>query len=277
MFKKIYIEITSICNLACSFCPSTKLKRQKRSLSVDEFRTIIKQAQPLCEEVCLYLMGEPLCHPELEKILNICSEEGVKAQISTNAVLLTKYTDVLLKSKALRQINFSLQANKELKNIISFCKQAKELRPELYINLRLWNVGVEDNAELLKEIENSLSITINRNIDVKSIKSKKIWNNVFLHFDSRFEWPSLDKPLLNNKGTCYGMHSHIGILCDGTVVPCCLDSEGNIPLGNCLKESLLGILNSERAKNIKKGFEKNILVEELCKRCAYIQRFSKKA
>jgi len=277
MFKKIYIEITNICNLDCDFCPSAKLNRKKRSLSVDEFRTIVKQAKPLCEEVCLYLMGEPLCHPELEKILNICLEEGVKAQISTNAILLNRYSELLLKSRALRQINFSLQANKELKDILCFCKQANELRPELYINLRLWNVGVEDNEELLREIENSLSITINRNIDVKSIKSKRIWNNVFLHFDSRFEWPALDKPLLNKKGTCYGMSSHIGILSDGTVVPCCLDSEGNISLGNCLKGALSDILNSDRAKNIKKGFDNNTLVEDLCKRCSYIQRFSKKA
>ena len=124
-------------------------------------------------------------------------------------------------------------------------------------------------------VEDFFKIKVNRNVDVGSIKSKKIWNRLSLHFDSRFEWPSLDTPLVGDKGTCHGLKGHIGILADGTVVPCCLDKEGQIPLGNCLTQSLGSILMSERAVNMRKGFDNGVLVEELCRHCSYIKRFSK--
>ena len=93
--------------------------------------------------------------------------------------------------------------------------------------------------------------------------------------DNLFQWPDLNSAKKNN-AFCHGLKTHIGILVDGTVVPCCLDGEGIINLGNIFEESLSNILNNNRTMNVIKGFENNKCVEELCSRCAFKNRFNSK-
>ena len=258
-------------------------------MSEQHFTKIVSDAKPLAEEVCLHLMGEPLAHPEFASMLAICGEVGVKVQLTSNGLLIAKHQDTLLASQALRQINFSLQSFKDnfphrplegyLAPLLEFAKLASIKRPELYINLRLWNVGADnaDNEEIFRFIEQYFNIQIKRAVDVGGKKSKKIWNKLYLHFDSRFEWPSLALPFQSDHGKCHALTGHIGIHADGTVVPCCLDKEAKVNLGNCLERSLPEIMNGERAVKMKEGFAKGILVEELCKHCSYINRFKKTA
>ncbi|MCR9204585.1 MAG: radical SAM protein [Halobacteriovoraceae bacterium] len=289
MFKRIHIEISNICNVQCSFCPV--VERPKDILSPTDFRKIIKQSVPLTEDVCLHLMGEPLAHPEIEEILTIAKNEGAQLQITTNGILIKKLTDLILEGQAVRQINFSLQAFRDnfpdkplapyLLPILEFSKRAMLERPDLYINFRLWNFGVESfskNEELISFIEEYLNVSVKRDVDPGGIKSKKLFKDkrLYFHFDSRFDWPSPDFPPRTEVGTCHGMRNHIGIHADGTVVPCCLDKEAVINLGNCLDEKLETILNSERAVSIKEGFEQNKLVEDLCQKCTFIKRFDSK-
>ena len=283
MLDRIYIEISNICNVQCSFCPI--VERDKQILKPSDFLHIIKQAAPLAKEVCLHLMGEPLAHPEFQEIIDLCGE--TKVQITTNGLLINRHQDFILNSKNIRQVNFSLQSFKDnfpeksmepyLRDILGFSQEAFLRTPEMFINLRLWNQESEasDNEEIYHFLESELGVQINRRIDVGGIKSKKLINRLYLHFDSRFEWPSLGLPYKSTKGRCHALTGHIGIHADGTVVPCCLDKEAQIPLGNCLKEGLIDILNSPRAKAMKEGFEQGILVEKLCQHCSYIKRFSK--
>jgi len=285
MFKRVYVEISNICNLQCSFCPT--IKRKKESISVLNFEKILKQVSPLTEEVCLHLMGEPLVHPDFNKIIKICESYSSKIQLTTNGLNISKFKDVILSSPSIRQVNFSVQCFKDnfpdndlnnyLLEILNFSVLLNQSRPDVYVNLRLWNIvdGLNDNENTFLFIEDFFKIKINRGVDVTSIKAKKIWNKLSLHFDSRFEWPSLDLPYNGTSGTCHGLKGHIGILVDGTVVPCCLDKEGQIPLGNCLTHSLNNILMDARATKMKDGFSKKNLVEELCQHCSYIKRFSK--
>lgn len=74
----------------------------------------------------------------------------------------------------------------------------------------------------------------------------------------------------SEKGTCYGLIDHIGILVDGTIIPCCLDSKGIINLGNIYNDNLKEILKKDRVNNIIKGFKGNKKLEELCKHCKFI-------
>jgi len=286
IFKRIYIEISNNCNLKCSFCPT--IKREKKILSIPDFEKILKQVSPITEEVCLHLMGEPFTHPKLGEIIKLCETHNTKIQLTTNGLNISEHQNVILSSPIIRQVNFSIQCfndnfpekdvRKYLLDILNFSVVANNLRPDLYINFRLWNIGnsANENEEVFLFIEDFLKIKINRNVEVGSIKSKKIWNNLSLHFDSRFEWPSLELPYNGMAGTCHGLKGHLGILVDGTVVPCCLDFEGKISLGNCLTQSLDSILASARATKIKNGFANGILTEELCQHCSYINRFSKK-
>ncbi len=284
-FKRIYLEISNLCNVQCSFCPV--VDRDKTIMAPDLFKKHLTEIAPYTEEVCLHLMGEPGAHPKIKEILSMATELGVKINLTTNGLNIEKKANLYQNSSCLRQINFSLQAYKDnfphkalsgyLLPILKFTQELLEQREDIYVNYRLWNVGAEaqHNEEIFTEIEKFFQIQINRNIQVENIKSKRIWKKLYLHFDSRFVWPSLDAPELGTQGRCHGLKSHIGIHADGTVVPCCLDKEAVIKLGNLNEQSLGDILASELAVNIKQGFEQNQLQHDLCKRCEYIRRFAK--
>jgi radical SAM protein with 4Fe4S-binding SPASM domain len=256
-------------------------------MNLTDFENTVKQAAPLAEEICLHLMGEPLAHPDFEKIITICEKYETQVQITTNGLLLKRYKDLLIHNKFIRQVNFSLQAFKDnfpdrhldqyLLPILEFVKYSQDTRPELYINFRMWNQQSQqqDNSDIFEYIEKYFNIQINRNIEVGAIKSKRIWNRLYLHFDSRFEWPSLDATYQGKQGRCNGVLKHIGIHANGIVVPCCLDDKATIQLGNCFDEPLENILKNERTTAMREGFLNGVLVEELCQRCSFIKRFSK--
>lgn len=285
-FKRVYIEISNICNLQCSFCPV--VDRDKTIMSVDLFNEVLTQVAPMTEQVCLHLMGEPLAHPEFESIIKICEEKGVKVNLTTNGILLNRYRELLSTSPAFHQINFSIHSFKDnfkdkdinpyLLDILNFSKLCFEHRPELYINYRLWNIletnqQNDSNKSIFETIAKFFDVEIKESIDVGSIKSKRIWNRVYLHFDSRFEWPHPLMPKQGERGFCHALSSHIGIHADGTVVPCCLDKEARLALGNCGNQSLSEILNNKRATSMREGFAVKKLAEDLCQRCTYIKRF----
>lgn len=285
MFKRVYLEISNICNVQCSFCPV--VEKDKKLMSLDEFEAILKQVAPLAEIVCLHLMGEPLAHPKFLQILEICKKYNTQIDLTTNGILINKYKEKIVNSKCIRQINFSLQAFKDnfperdintyLNPIFEFVKLAHDIKPTLYMNFRLWNQesSYSDNEDIFLKIENYFGVEINRNIVVGAIKSKNIWNKLYLHFDSRFEWPSFSLPQQGKQGRCHGAVNHIGIHADGSVVPCCLDKDAVINLGNVKEQALADILNSDRFTKMRKGFLNGVLVEDFCQHCTFINRFKK--
>jgi len=258
-------------------------------MDLELFRSIIAQVAPLTDQVCFHLMGDPLVHPKLAEFVEVCDHHHVKIFLVTNGVLLRPDKAQLLLHPAFKQVNFSLHSffdnfpdqdpTPYLAKIFQYVERALNERPELYLNFRLWNlqdtrgVGLQ-NRKMLEMIESRFDFKLNSEVDVRQNKSVKIKGRLYLHFDTEFTWPSVDLPILGEKGTCYGLSSHFGILADGTVVPCCLDKEGKIPLGRVQDQSVLEILDSARAKAILKGFKEKRLVENLCQRCQYIQRFN---
>lgn len=257
-------------------------------MELDLFAKIIEQAAPLTEQVCFHLMGDPLVHPNLEAMVKICADNKVPIFLVTNGVLLREQTIKALLSPQFRQINFSLHSYPDnypekdptlyLDKVFSFVDQVMAEFPQMFINYRLWNLDAPNgrnanNLLMLKKIEERYDWRAPHSIDVRENKSIWITKKLFLHFDTEFTWPSLDLPVLGTAGTCYGLRSHIGILVDGTVVPCCLDHQGAIPLGKLPEQSLLQVLEGERAQTILKGFRERKLVADLCQRCQYIERF----
>jgi len=285
-YSKVNIEISNICNLQCSFCP--EVIRAKKLIEIDLFEKVISQVAPLTDQVCFHLMGDPLVHPKLAELVEICDRYQVKIFFVTNGVLLREKQAELLLHPAFRQVNFSLHSffdnfkdqspDVYLERIFSYTELAFERRPDLYINYRLWNLDDplgtgEKNREMLRRIEARFNIQIDPERDVRREKSAKIKNRLYLHFDTEFVWPALELPVLGDSGTCYGLSNHFGVLVDGTVVPCCLDKEGSIPLGNIRDAPIEEILQAPRSRQILKGFQNGRLVEDLCKRCQYIERF----
>ena len=250
-------------------------------MSLTLFNKILEESKPLCDEISLHIMGEPLSHPKIKDIIKLSEEKGVKINLTTNGTLIKENSKILL-NKTIRRINFSIHGIKanfseeeqkiHLKNIIEFTKLAQEKRGDMIITYRLWNINDKSNEKIIKIIEEEFGIKIKE--ESKKI-STKIANNLYIHYDESFNWPNPNDEIRSEKGYCHALTRYIGILSNGTITPCCLDNNGNIPLGNVKDNTIEEILNGERAQNIKKGFEKRILVEDLCKKCTYIERFEK--
>lgn len=290
LFERVYVEISNICNLQCDFCPP--VLRDKKVMSTENFRKIVSQVQGQTKEICLHLMGEPLGHPHLKEILDICAEHDVRVNFTTNGVLLTHQKVELLLQPVIRQVNISIHSfeanhkekdvNPYMKKVFDFVDLAFEKRPDLYINYRIWDLQdpmslSPKNALIRQLIEEKYNFDFSKlKIDIRRVKGYKIINRLYVNFDSRFEWPSLEQEVRSDKGYCHALNHHFGIHADGTVVPCCLDKEAVLNLGNCLETSLKAILNGERAQQIRKGFLNKKLIEPLCQRCDFAKRFDRK-
>jgi len=284
-FKKVYIEITNVCNLSCNFCPKTS--RKLKFMDKESFDHIIKNIKPYTDHVYFHLMGEPFLNKDLEYFLKTSKENQLKVNITTNGTLIREVKDILLNAPALRQVNISLhsfEANEEqidfneyINNIINFVKEATE-NTNIICSLRLWNLDTRYSAnnnmniDIFKLLEQEFEINCDLKESLKEKNSFKLKNNVYISMGEKFKWPSLKEEELGERAFCYGLRDQIGILVDGTVVPCCLDSEGSISLGNIFENTLDEILNSKRAKDIYNGFSGRKAVEELCKKCGFTNR-----
>lgn len=276
MLRKAYLEISNVCNLNCSFCPGTK--RAKRFMTVPEFEILAGKLRPHTDYLYFHLMGEPLLHPDLEKFLELAGGLGFKVIITTNGTLLEKRGECLISSPAVHKVNISLQsfeANQggELKSYITSCAEfARKVSDTGKICvLRLWNHnGLESLNEDIKYILESF-FPQPWKVSRQSLSLKeKVW----LEPGEKFDWPDLGVQELGDGCFCYGLRDQVGVLCDGTVVPCCLDHDGDIALGNLLEDSLDNIMSTDRARAIYDGFSKRQAVEELCRKCGYARRFT---
>ena len=274
--KKAYLEITNICNLSCSFCPGTK--REKGFMSPEDFGFLAGRLRPYTEYLYLHLMGEPLLHPELEEILERGGELGFKIIITTNGTLLPRRGELLLSTPAVHKVNISLQSFEanpagELENYVSSCAAFAKAAGEAgkLCVLRLWNQGGLES--LNGEIESLLPGSFPKPW-TESRGSLRLADRVYLEPGERFDWPDMEARDRGESCFCYGLRDQVGVLWDGTVVPCCLDHQGDIPLGNLFRQELPEIMSTERARNIYSGFSQRRTVEPLCRRCGYARRFT---
>lgn len=286
-FKKVYIEITSVCNLACSFCPQTG--RKANFIKPDTFNTILDQIKPHTNHIYLHVKGEPLLHPKLDELLDLSQAKGFKVNITTNGTLIRKAAPKLLGKPALRQMNFSLHSfdghegstNREayLTDIFAFVREVAERR--VIVSFRLWNLDPtratdserRRNRQTLDMLEREFGLDFRIEEKVIPGSGVKIAERIYLNQDYEFQWPSLHAPEDDGKGFCHALRSQAAVLVDGTVVPCCLDGEGVINLGNINDTPFSKIVESERANNLFYGFSRREAVEELCRKCGYRKRF----
>ena len=280
-FKKIFVEITNCCNLSCSFC--LRSQRTPAFITPAAFNATLERINGWTDHLALHLLGEPLLHPELPQLLVICQQHQLRVNLTTNATLLAQNRSTLLASPALRQINFSLHSfeagerDTYLDAILDFVKEAQRTTP-LWLSLRLWNLpdkdGNADNHPILRRLKEVFSLPAPLPATLTPGQGIKLAAQVFLSQEQEFRWPHAPAPDLGAHGTCRALRDHIGILVDGTVVPCCLDAEGDLPLGNILQSPLSEILSSPRATRMRQGFAEQRLHESLCRRCTYRQRFN---
>ena len=279
-FRKIYLEIGNICNLQCSFCPGTR--REPRMLSPEEFHILAEKLRGYTEYLYFHLMGEPLLHPDLGRFLTLAGERGFRVILTTNGTLLDRAAPVLLAAPALHKLNLSLHsfeanAGGDLEDYVNQCAAfaARAAARGILVNFRLWNgdsaLRTGQNAENGRILE--LLAAAFPQPWAPSRGGARLAERVYLDRAEIFDWPDAAAETADARHGCYGLRDQIGVLVDGTVVPCCLDHNGELALGNLLTEELEDILSRLRTKAILEGFRKGIAVEGLCKRCGYAGRF----
>jgi radical SAM protein with 4Fe4S-binding SPASM domain len=286
-FYRIYVEITNVCGLSCSFCPTKSLP--SKEMDLDFFDSIMEQAKKYTKEIACHVVGDPLTQSNLAAYLDIIHKHGMKAMLTTSGYFLKKHSYDTLFHPCVKQINISLNSfNKNdtsltfeqyIQPILALCEAKREREEELFINLRVWNLDEMMSERTFNDtLFQRLSADFDVDLDLDTIyeerpKSIRIASKVLIHFDNYFEWPSLKNKNYGH-GTCQGLQSHVAILASGTVVPCCLDCDGIVELGDLHKSTLNEILSSNRAVNMLDGFKEGKAVEELCQKCSYKSRFN---
>lgn len=318
--KSLYIEITDACNLRCSFCPSSDCRYEVGSGKSQSSRdtdalgantrgsrnfmssTLFKQCiagavEAGIENVYLHVLGEPTLHPGFALFLKGIKTAGLSLTLVTNGTTIARAAHHILNCPAVRQVNFSTHAYAELppdearghlENVLDFCKIALAARPDMYVNLRLWNIGDtatgDWNSFAISRINETFGTDVQPGNFCSRHKSFPVTGRLYIHEDSRFEWPvghvdALAPTGLRRDvgtypaGTCHALDTHAAILHDGRVVACCLDYSGQIALGNIADQSLSEILGSPAARNIREGFEKHELRHPFCQKCSFCKRF----
>lgn len=274
-FQKIYVEISNLCNLSCAFCPGTR--RTPGRMTAEQFAALAPKLRPYTDYLYFHLMGEPLCHPQLGEFLEIAGQHSFRVILTTNGTLLARQQELLLSSPALHKINISLHAfeannlavpfEKYFADCIAFGQAAAGKKLVVY---RLWNQGGADakNNEILETLHNAFpeEWTVEK-------RGTRLSDRTYLEYGDKFDWPDLAAPEGDSRVFCYGLRDQLGILYDGTVVPCCLDHEGDLALGNIFQQEMEAILNSPKAQAIYDGFSRKEAAEPLCRRCGYARRF----
>lgn len=279
--KKAYLEITNVCNLSCEFCPGTR--RPQGFLTPEDFQLLAARLRPHAEYLYLHLMGEPLLHPQLGQLLQRAEGLGFHVMITTNGTLLAQRGGILCESPAVEKVSISVHSFEgngdggELSDYLEGCIRfaGRAAGAGKRCALRLWNLDGADtqganccNTAILTALERAFPKPWR-----EGRRGTTLAPSIFLEWGERFEWPDLEARETVGRHFCYGLRDQVGVLWDGTVVPCCLDHEGDIPLGNLYRQPLEEILNSPRARAIYDGFSQGQAAEELCRRCGFSRRF----
>ena len=274
MYARAYVEITNICNRNCSFCPGTL--RPLRRMTMEEFSRAADQVRRVTEYVYFHIMGEPLTHPLLPDFIRYARSIGLKPAVTTNGTLLPGRGRELIEA-GVYKVNSSVHSFEDgtvedyikyLTGCADFAREAGDAG--VLTVLRLWNQGHDEG----------------RNVDTEAFfrealpgewkhgtRGYRIRNKLHLEFGDRFTWPDMACEDGGDSVFCYGLKDHFGVLCDGTVIPCCLDREGVIGLGNVFTDDLVQVLDSSRAAAMREGFRRRRATEELCRKCGYARRF----
>lgn len=274
MYSRVYVEITNICNMACSFCHGHS--RPPRQMTEAEYARVLEQLNGKTQYIYHHLMGEPLVHPLLPRFIQMARQAGFRPMLTTNGTLLDRFGDEQL-IQGLHKVNISLHSfegdqvqdhRRYIRSVAEFAEKANQAG--ILISLRLWNSNCDEgrNSTALDALKEYLDGEWTPNT-----RGYRIRDGLFLEWGDRFDWPDPNAPDQGDRVYCHGLGDHFGILSDGTVVPCCLDSDGIIALGNVFHEELSDILSSPRAKAIPEGFRQRKAVEGLCRHCGYARRF----
>lgn len=266
-FKNIYIETTTYCNLECPFCPSKSIKIREM-LTLDDFKNYVLKVRDYTDGIYLHILGEPLLNHDIFEMIDYASST-LKVSMTTNGRLIGKFLEKIINSK-LYILNISLQSLQNDPNLNNFIddyfntlnKLIKNKPESLNIHLRLWND---------KEINQSFNDLVMKYIDNLGLLN---YPNVCLSIDDEFDWPEEKEEYL--RGKCLGGKNQLAVHVNGDVSLCCLDYKKQCVLGNLNNVvNLSELIESDRYKNVIKGFNDQKPYFKICQACKYKMRFKR--
>lgn len=272
-YKKVYIEITNVCNLNCSFC--SPIRKEKRFMGEKEFEHILKEISKVTKVIYLHVKGEPLLHPQIINFLRVAEKYNINVNLTTNGVLFPTLVEKLKDCKSLHKINFSLHCEHNIPNYEEeIFKNVEKLSTNTVIIYRLWtlkdNKLDEKSMKIVQKLERYYNLSTETVERLKIENNVKISSTIYVDKDNEFKWPEITSH--KSCGYCHALKTQIAILVDGTVIPCCLDSNGIINLGNIFKESIEDIQKKDKYQNLKKSFQDRKPCEPLCQSCTFKER-----
>ena len=275
MYKRIYIEITNICNLNCAFCP--KNKREKKYMSVNDFKHIINEIKDETKHIYLHVMGEPLLHPEFDDILESINNTNIEVNLTTNGIFWDKQINIINNSKQIRKVAVSVQALEESnvtdykETLINILNTLDNIRDDIILEYRFWNhnktIKAKDMTNIILEHYNTKKHYPTSLTDNKYHNKIKLKHNTYIMYGETFTWPINSN--VEHQGHCQALKNQLAILVDGSVVPCCLDNEGKMVIGNIFESSLEEIKNSKFYSELLTNFRNNKRITQLCKQCSF--------
>ena len=274
-YKKIYIEITNRCNLHCSFC--SKVEKEIKDMSIEEFELILDRIKDYTDYIYLHVKGEPLLHKNIIEMINLADKYNIKVNLTTNGTLYKDNAKQLGSCNNLNKINFSLHSENNSDNYFKdIFDNIKYLNKNTTVIYRIWTLNNnkldKESTKIVNNIIDYYGLSTNIVEKINCEQNIKISKRIYIDKDNKFTWPIENE--YKSHGYCYALKTQIAILVDGTVIPCCLDSNGKIELGNIFKQDLEDIINSERYQNLKKSFSDRKPCESLCKSCTFKERFN---
>ena len=288
--EKIYIEITNGCNLSCPFCPPHS--RPKEQMSPANFETILEKIRGKAEILYFHVKGEPLLHPDLGDFIESAGRAGFTVHLTTNGTLLAGKLESLRGKTKLGRLNISLHSlgqfgegeqERLIREILGaadlLSTENRKINPRFLVSLRLWTKDdIEGTRACTRQIEEFFALDAGSvETGLRGKNGVVIREGMTVHAGETFEWPSPDGTDFGGAGFCRALRDQAGILADGTVIPCCLDGDGHLALGNILEDGAAwdDILGGVRARSLYDSFTNRNITEVLCRRCGYRTRFTK--
>ena len=244
----LIIEPTNTCNLRCSFCFVTEgMTRDEGFMDLDLFKKIIDDT-PTLEHLCMHNWGEPLLHKDIFKMFDYAHQAGVNYIVmNTNGTLLNEKMISQIIESPLNIIRFSIDGSPE-----TFKKIRGVELDKIEANiLRLKEVKEDQRPELSMGVV----FTVEEETQQDTDEYIKHWETIVDHVRTQ---PKLiqsprKEPCPEPFGKDYGK---LVVLWDGTVIPCCVDYNASLKLGNAKMELVSDLWKNEEIKTLRYQHEK---------------------
>lgn len=258
----IDVELNMTCNYACVMCPRTamNIKNQGQVMEPELYKKIIDEGK---REGLLSVdfgdLGEALLRPDLVELIKYATDAGIPDRIlHTNASLLTEETSQRLLDAGITKFTVSLDAfskesyekiriggdyDKVVANVLKFL-ELKKKRGLSYPIVRLSFIRMSLNEHEVEPFVNFWKDKVNHIAIQEYINPGKLQDNSLKSSSSEFK----EKP---KKFVCTQLFQRLVIRWDGTIMPCCVDYENALALGNAHTMTLKEAWRSKKLQALR--------------------------